>query len=361
MSWSICSGIFATDGRLVKVIIATSSTPFVHGGASLFVDWLEQALQDRGHDVEVYTIPVDASPERLPLQMLGLRLWDFTGHGDRLITVRTPAHLVRHHAKVAWFIHHHRPAYDLWETHRDVPDDSDGHEFRRMLFSADEVALAECRAVFTNSQTVSERLRTFNGIESEVLYPPLSQSALVPPGPRGDTIVSISRVVSHKRQLLAVQAMAHTRSGVRLHVAGLDSTGGQYAAEITRTIDRLGLQERVTFEHAAISDQRKNELLSTALAVVHAPVDEDSYGYVGLEAASALRAIVTTTDAGGVLEHVDDGENGLVVAPEPEAVAAAFDRLYEDRESAARLGENQATRTAALGIDWDLTIARLLA
>jgi glycosyltransferase involved in cell wall biosynthesis len=345
----------------VKVILATSSTPFVHGGASLFVDWLEQALRDRGHEVEVYTIPVDASPDHLPLQMLGLRLWDFTGHGDRLITVRTPAHLVRHHAKVAWFIHHHRPAYDLWETHRDVPDDSDGQEFRRMLFSADEAALAECRKVFTNSRTVSQRLETFNGIESEVLYPPLGRDAHVASGPRGDTVVSLSRVVSHKRQLLAVRAMAHTRSGVRLHVAGLDSTGGGYAAEITRTIERLGLQDRVTFEHAAVSDERKRELMSTALAVVHAPVDEDSYGYVGLEAASARRAIVTTTDSGGVLELVNDGENGLVVPPDPEALGHAFDRLHEDRELSRKLGEAQASRTAALGIDWDRTIARLLA
>jgi glycosyltransferase involved in cell wall biosynthesis len=345
----------------VKVVIVTSSTPFVHGGASVFVDWLEQALQERGHEVEVYPIPVLGEPDELPLQMLGLRMWDFTGHGDRLITVRTPSHLVRHHHKVAWFIHHHRPAYDLWNTHRDVPDDSDGHEFRRMLFSADEAALAECKAVFTNSQTVTDRLKRFNGVDSEVLYPPLGRNAHVPSGPRGNTIVGISRVVPHKRQLLAVQAMAYTNSGVRLHIAGLDSDGGAYAETIGHEIDRLGLRDRVTFEHAAISDDRKKQLLSSALAVVHAPVDEDSYGYSGLEAASARRALVTTTDSGGVLELIRDGHNGLVVTPDPESMGAAFDRLYEDRELAAHLGEAQGERMATLGIDWDHTISRLLA
>jgi glycosyltransferase involved in cell wall biosynthesis len=345
----------------VKVIVVTSSTPFVHGGASVFVDWLQQALEDRGHEVEVYTIPVRGTPDELPLQMLGLRMWDFTGHGDRLITVRTPSHLVRHHHKVAWFIHHHRPAYDLWQTHRDVPDDSDGQEFRRMLFSADEAALAECRAVFTNSQTVTDRLKRFNGIGSEVLYPPLGRDAHVPSGPHGDAVVGISRVVPHKRQLLAVQAMAYTRSDVRLHLAGLDSGGGDYAAEIFREIDRLDLRERVTFDHAAITEEQKKNLLSTALAVVHAPVDEDSYGYSGLEAASARRALITTTDSGGVLELVRDGDNGLVVHPDPESMAAAFDRVYEDPELAARLGEGHGPRLVQLGIDWEHTIARLLA
>jgi glycosyltransferase involved in cell wall biosynthesis len=293
--------------------------------------------------------------------MLGVRMWDFTGHGDRLITVRTPSHLVRHHHKVAWFIHHHRPAYDLWESHREVADDSDGQEFRRMLFSADETALAECRAVFTNSHTVTERLARFNGLESEVLYPPLGRDAHVPSGPRGDTVVSISRIVPHKRQLLAVQAMNYTKSDVRLHLAGLDSGGGSYADQIVSEIDRGGLRDRVTFDHAAVTDAHKKEMLSTALAVVHAPVDEDSYGYSGLEAATARRALVTTTDSGGVLELVRDGDNGLVVPPDPESLAEAFDRLFQDRELAARLGEGHAARLGDLNISWDHTIARLLA
>ena len=173
--------------------------------------------------------------------------------------------------------------------------------------------------------------------------------------------MGVSRVVTHKRQLLAVQAMAYTHTDVRLHIAGLDSGGGGYAEAIFHEIDRLGLRDRVTFDHAAISDERKKQLLSTALGVVHAPVDEDSYGYSGLEGASARRALITTTDSGGVLELVRDGENGLVVTPDPESMGAAFDRLHEDRDLAARLGEAHGERLASLGIDWDHTIARLLA
>jgi hypothetical protein len=42
-------------------------------------------------------------------------------------------------------------------------------------------------------------------------------------------------------------------------------------------------------------------------------------------------------------------------------MGAAFDRLHEDRDLAARLGEAHGERLASLGIDWDHTIARLLA
>jgi glycosyltransferase involved in cell wall biosynthesis len=70
---------------------------------------------------------------------------------------------------------------------------------------------------------------------------------------------------------------------------------------------------------------------------------------------------VTASDSGGVAEFVQDGETGLVAAPEPEAVAAAFDRLHADRALARRLGANAAGRVAELGIDWDTVVEKLLA
>jgi hypothetical protein len=62
----------------VKVILATSTAPFVHGGASLLVEWLETALRDRGHEVDTFRIPIDTRSDRLPAQLVGLRMWDFT-------------------------------------------------------------------------------------------------------------------------------------------------------------------------------------------------------------------------------------------------------------------------------------------
>jgi glycosyltransferase involved in cell wall biosynthesis len=344
----------------VRVIIATATSPFVYGGATLLVEWLEQALLRRGHEVETYRIPVYASAAELAAQIVGLRMWDFTGHGDRLIAVRTPSYQIRHHSKVVWFLHHHRPAYDLWDTYRDVPDDNGGREFRRMMFASDEVALAECRNVFTNSAQVGARLRHYNGIESEVLYPPLGESVDLRTGPLGDTLVYVSRVVPHKRQLLAVQAMAHTRTPVKLVVAGA-TMGAAYGDSIEREIRDSDLGARVQFLRRMVSEEEKNELLASALGVVYIPFDEDSYGYVGLEAAACRKALITTTDSGGVMELVEDAINGFACDPTPQDLARAFDALWTDRERAQSMGDSLARRVKSLHIEWEHVIDRLLA
>jgi glycosyltransferase involved in cell wall biosynthesis len=344
----------------LKVILVTSTAPFVHGGANLLVDWLEDALTSRGHEVDTFRIPVDSNAYKLPAQLLGLRMWDFTGHGDRLIAVRTPSYLVRHHSKVVWFLHHHRPAYDLWDSYPDVPDDGTGEEFRRMMFVSDELALEEAKAVFTNSKRVSRRLRDFNEMDSEVLYPPLGESQNPRPGPFSDTLVYVSRVTPLKRQILAIEAMARTTTPVRLAIAGADGGSGE-SARIRSAIARLGLADRVDFYDEVISADRKHELLASALGVVYLPEDEDSYGFVGLEAAAALKPIVTTTDSGGVLELVTDQINGLVAAPNPKALAEAFDALWADRAQAEALGAAHAGRVAQLNISWDHVVERLLA
>src|SRR5207253_1751309 len=62
-------------------------------------------------------------------------------------------------------------------------------------------------------------------------------------------------------------------------------------------------------------------------AAYYAPLNED-YGYVTVEAFLSGKPVVTTTDAGGVLEFVTAGETGLVAAPEPEAIAEAIDSVW---------------------------------
>jgi glycosyltransferase involved in cell wall biosynthesis len=345
--------------RAMKIIIVTSIVPFVEGGAESLTQWLADALEQRGHEVDVFTIPVNGHTELLPGQMVGLRSMDFTGFGDRLIAIRTPSYLVRHHHKILWFIHHHRPAYDLWDEYPDVARDADGWEFRRMMFASDEVALAEAKQIFTNSERVRDRLRHYNGVDAEVLYPPLPHDASAKPGPYEDYVFSISRIEPHKRQLLAVEAMALTETPVRLVLAGKGSND-EYAERINSRVRELGLPDRVTFLNERVSDETKWSLMNNAMASVYLPHDEDSYGYVGLESAAARRPLVTTTDSGGVLELVRDGVNGFVTEPEPAALARAFDTLFRDRDQAARMGAAHAGRLQEMNIDWNHVVERLL-
>jgi glycosyltransferase involved in cell wall biosynthesis len=79
---------------------------------------------------------------------------------------------------------------------------------------------------------------------------------------------------------------------------------------------------------------------------------------VPFEAFRSARPVVTTTDAGGPLEVVRDGETGLVVEPEPAAVGAALRALLADEARARRLGE--AGRAATSHVTWERAIERLL-
>ena len=72
------------------------------------------------------------------------------------------------------------------------------------------------------------------------------------------------------------------------------------------------------------------------------------------------RPVITTTDAGGILELVADGVTGLVAEPTPAGLARAMDRLCGDLEFAERLGVAAAKRVAELDLSWDHTIERLL-
>jgi glycosyltransferase involved in cell wall biosynthesis len=98
-------------------------------------------------------------------------------------------------------------------------------------------------------------------------------------------------------------------------------------------------------------------LYAGAGAVVFPPFDED-YGYITLEAFLARKPVVTTTDAGGPLEFVDDGVTGLVTAPEAGSLASAMSRIVGDAGLARALGEAGYER--ARGISWESVIDRLI-
>ena len=158
----------------MKVLIASTVVPFLEGGGTFIIDWLEAMLRRHGHEVETLRIPLVSTTPSLLDQMLALRLMDVGTNADRLICIRPPSHLLQHPNKVLWFIHHHRPVYDMWHSpHRDVPDSPFGWRLARAIVRADEVAFGEARAIYTNSRVVGDRLRRFNRVESEVVYPPI--------------------------------------------------------------------------------------------------------------------------------------------------------------------------------------------
>jgi glycosyltransferase involved in cell wall biosynthesis len=326
----------------------------------MIVSDLVDALVARGHEVDTVAIPTSSRWDAVLEEMLAIRLLEVGRDADVLIALRPPSYALRHPNKRLWFIHHQRTAYDLWGTPwSDFPPGAAAIAVRDAIRRADDRYLAEARRIHANSLTVAERLWRFNGIEAGVLYPPLGHPERFYWEPPEDYVVYPSRIVSHKRQLLAVEAAAHLATDARVVIAGAPATAADLDA-VAGMIRERGLERRVTLLPRWIGEEQKAELIARSLGVLYVPYDEDSYGYVSLEAAHAGKAVITCSDSGGTLEFVRDGDSGLVVAPDAVSLAAAIDRLRADPAAASALGARARDRLAELRIDWDHVVEGLL-
>jgi glycosyltransferase involved in cell wall biosynthesis len=226
--------------------------------------------------------------------------------------------------------------------------------------AADNLALREATKLFCNSAVVRYRLHKFNGIDAEVLYPPLRDGEFHY-ADCGDYLLYLARLTPHKRQWLALESLRRTRNPVRLVIAGRPDPGAEfYLDELRGLVARYTLEDRVTLLANWVPESDKVDLLARCLAVLYFPFDEDSYGYVSLEAHAAAKPVLTTTDAGGTNELIADGINGFVTPPDPDLIAQAMDALYENRTGAATMGRAGSRRVGELGIGWERVVNRLL-
>ena len=156
-----------------------------------------------------------------------------------------------------------------------------------------------------------------------------------------------------------MEAAAHLATDARVVIAGAADSPEQLR-QLNEMIASHGLQDRVQLIPRWISEEEKAELISRSIGVLYIPFLEDSYGYVTLEAFHAHKPVITCSDSGGTLEIIEDGENGLIVAPEPIALAAAIDRLRSDPQAAAAMGERANETLLAKDISWDRVVTSLL-
>jgi len=272
---------------------------------------------------------------------------------DLVIATRFPTYAVRHPNKVIWLVHQHRQAYDLLGTpYSDFSAAPVDQRALAMIRALDRRALGEAQRLFSISRTTAERLKRYCNLDAEVLYPPPKLGDAYESGAPGDYVLAVGRLDAMKRFDLLIRALAETSAPVRAVIAG----EGPEREPLLALAQSLGVASRLLLP-GRVDDAELVRLYSGALAVLYAPHNED-YGYVTVEAFRSGRPLVTTADAGGVLEFVEDGVNGLVCASgTPRLLAAAVDRLWQDRELAARLGA--AGRERVRDISWDRVIEQL--
>ena len=342
-----------------SVLVCAVQTPYVRGGAEILVEDLRHRLAARGYRVDVVSVPFRAyPPSEILRQALAWRLLDVTESWgekvDLVIPTKFPSWLVSHPRKVPWLFHQHREAYDLLGSR--FCGFSGSEEDLRVVAAIramDAAGLGECRERFAISRNVAGRLARWSGLDAEALYPPPRHLGRYRSEGYGDYVFYAGRLEPLKRVDLLVSALARCR-GLRLKIAG----AGPQAADLREQVARAGLDGRVDFL-GFVSDEDLLDLYARCRAAVYAPLNED-YGYVTVEAFLSGRPVVTTTDAGGPLEFVADGETGLVAAPDAEALGDALTRLGALEEARLRaMGEEGRRRVATIG--WDRVIDRLTA
>lgn len=344
----------------MKVLIVNNMAPFVWGGAEELAVHLKRNLIIAGHEAEILRIPFQWEPvEAIPSQMLmvrGFELWNV----DHVIALKFPAYLIKHHKKTLWLLHQYRQAYDLFDAGQtNLPPGSKGQELRNLITNADNQAFSEFKNIFTNSEITKNRLLKYNNFNSEILLPPVNDSELFSGGEFGNYIFAGGRVNGMKRQHLLIEALAKANTNVKLIIGGPPDTQDD-AIRLQNLVEQLNLHDRVRLDLRFLPREAYAKYINNAAAVAYLPFDEDSLGYVAMEAATAGKPLITTTDSGGILGLVKHLSTGWLADPQADSLTQAINSVFHDKSTSKAYGENAKKLWEGLNINWQKTIEKLL-
>ncbi len=344
----------------MKVLVVNNMVPFVRGGAEALADHLVRQLEVAGHRAELLRVPFQWEPaSRIPSQMLIARALELRDV-DHVIALKFPAYLIPHPAKTLWLVHQYRQAYDLFDAgHSNLPPGSEGEALRALIKNADEQAFKEMRGIFAISDVTRDRLRKYNGMDATILRAPINDPERFVGLPSQGYIFAGGRVNGAKRQKLLVEAMAHAPTGVRLVIGGPPDSAADEIA-VREAVERLGLQDRVKLDLGFLDRQVYADYINSASAVASLPFDEESFSYVAMEAATAGKALISTTDSGGVLGLAKDGQTGWVAQPTALALAEVLAAAHANPARAAEQGQVAKQLWESHGINWPNTVSALL-
>jgi glycosyltransferase involved in cell wall biosynthesis len=216
----------------------------------------------------------------------------------------------------------HSPPRYLWGLEDSYLESSSHHNrLGQLLFTAsiprlrhfDRRMAQRVDRFIANSRCVQERIRTYYGRQSEVVYPPVDVEAFRFNRPREDFYLVVSALVPYKRVDLAVDACAQL--GRRLIVIGTGPEEGDLRRRARGRVTFLGWQSfEVTRDHF----ERCRAFLFPGI---------EDFGITPCEA-QASGAPVIAFNQGGALETIRSGETGLFFeAQTVDALAEAIERF----------------------------------
>lgn len=335
------------------------------GGAERYVEEVARRWHDRGHDVTVLVPRVAGQPTDTVVD--GLRV--LRRGGRHTVFPAARAHLRRHGddydhvvefvSTRPFFAHsvvgeratalYFQMADDVWPQEYRFPLSAVGRHlvephWVRGMRGAWVVALSASTAADLERRGVGVATIAPPGLIAPATVPDRSRVRLAP------RLVYVGRLTRTKRPGDAIQAFDHVRQV--LPSARLDVVGDGYLAPQLRRTAGPGVHF-----HGALDEAGKHAILSRADLVL-LPGTREGWGIVALEAAGWGTPVVAY-DVAGLRDAVVDGQTGLVVAPEPGALAAGALRLLYDNDRWERM--SVAARQRAMAFTWERTAANLLA
>ncbi len=201
---------------------------------------------------------------------------------------------------------------------------------------------AGCRAVYGRRMIVAVSPSTRQGVRNDLRL--LGDIRVIPPGwrvtmgvgqdrfPRAatPTIVSVGRLVPHKRTRLILQAMPEIRRShpdVVLHIIG----SGIELGNLSALIAELGLADCVRI-HSRCSDAERDQLLASAWLSINASAGE-GWGISVIES-NALGVPVLAYSRPGLRDSIRNGITGWLIE-EGQPLAGAVTEILDELEDAA--------------------------
>lgn len=319
------------------------------GGAEAFHDGFCAALRDQGWAVDKIRIGADESTFDGILEAY-LASYDLdVSQYDLVISSKAPSFAVRHPRHLCYLQHTIRVFYDMFDFEFPTPDEALLRN-RERIQKLDTGLLAPNRVahIFTNGDETLRRLRHYNGLDGEVLYPGLLRDHFHA-GRFENYLFLPGRLHRWKRIGLLIDAMHYVQSDIELRIAG---TGEDYEKFVARAAD----DPRIRFM-GRISDQECIEQYANALAVPFVPIMED-FGYITLEAFRSGKPVITCNDSGTPVDLVSNANAGIVVDPTPASIAAAIDGIASNPLHAREMGERG--RQLSQSINWNAAVERVI-
>jgi glycosyltransferase involved in cell wall biosynthesis len=189
--------------------------------------------------------------------------------------------------------------------------------------------------ILVNSLFSRESVLRAYGLDSKVCYLGVDTTKFVNQHrTREDFVIGVGSISPHKNIRFVIAALSLLEPPRPRFVWIGNTMDEEHHAELVKLACETGVEFQTK---TMVNDETLVELLNRARMLVYAPRLEP-FGLAPLEANACGLPVVGVAE-GGVRETVVDGVNGLLVNPEPSAMAAAIKELWEDRAKAVRLGQ----------------------